>query len=580
LKKLVNHPALVHSECLDLSSGEWNNGASVGGAAAGVKPAISFYPPNYVPAANFADTSQSSKLAVLEHLLTAIKAEGQRVVVVSNYKETLDMIAAFLHTKQWLYLRLDGSTPAAERPSLVDRFNASYATEYFIFLLSARAGGVGLNLTGGSRLILYDPDWNPAVDAQALSRVWRDGQPSTVYIYRFLTTATIDEKIYQRQQRKNELARALDRNGQEGIGNERSFDQKTLREIFTYKQDTDCEMRDIMNAAHKTQEQREELALMMGDFHQDLSYALDPILHSLPSHLVSTFLNHVSSQEENERMLKLMAAKAEKQMRAEEERGEKKSKKDVDGTDVAHCDEFDSDFEHDEPNTKSSNDRLHRQATDGTDEDDDEGEAEYIPSSTSTCNLTKFASMPPSSSTSSPSSSSMSGLDADVSMSPDGAEQRQDPEHEHVDVAMGGFEAADLKDPRGPGPHDERDRMSKKRKSRHIIEDDEDGDDGDGHDYNDHEGSMQQDGDDDEWVLLPRSSTTSAPSSSSSSSSTPIFGHPLLNSAAASIAPPPPSPHARVEFSLDSIAESGPGQLQQAPLYTFATHGSDEEGMG
>ena len=68
-----------------------------------------------------------------------------------------------------------------------------------MFLLSSKAGGVGLNLVGGSVLILYDIDWNPANDQQAMARIWRDGQKSNVIIYRLLTTGTIEEKIFQRQ---------------------------------------------------------------------------------------------------------------------------------------------------------------------------------------------------------------------------------------------------------------------------------------------------------------------------------------------------------------------------------------------
>lgn len=81
--------------------------------------------------------------------------------------------------------RLDGTTPAAQRNNIVERFNNSY-TSSFVFLLSAKAGGVGLNITGASRLILFDSDWNPATDLQAVSRIWRDGQKYPVYIYRLV----------------------------------------------------------------------------------------------------------------------------------------------------------------------------------------------------------------------------------------------------------------------------------------------------------------------------------------------------------------------------------------------------------
>lgn len=83
--------------------------------------------------------------------------------------------------------------------------------KYFIgvLLLSAKAGGVGLNLVGASNLILYDSDWNPASDQQAMARIWRDGQKKSVYIYRLLTSGTIEEKIFQRQICKTGLSEAI-----------------------------------------------------------------------------------------------------------------------------------------------------------------------------------------------------------------------------------------------------------------------------------------------------------------------------------------------------------------------------------
>lgn len=78
-----------------------------------------------------------------------------------------------------------------------------------VLLLSAKAGGVGLNLIGASNLILYDSDWNPASDQQAMARIWRDGQKKNVHIYRLLTSGTIEEKIFQRQISKTGLSEAI-----------------------------------------------------------------------------------------------------------------------------------------------------------------------------------------------------------------------------------------------------------------------------------------------------------------------------------------------------------------------------------
>ena len=103
-----------------------------------------------------------------------------------------------------------------KRQKLVDRFNDPEGAE-FVFLLSSKAGGCGLNLIGANRLILFDPgiaissvilivDWNPAADQQALARVWRDGQKKDCFVYRFIATGTIEEKIFQRQSHKQSLS--------------------------------------------------------------------------------------------------------------------------------------------------------------------------------------------------------------------------------------------------------------------------------------------------------------------------------------------------------------------------------------
>ncbi|KAL7002809.1 DNA-dependent ATPase protein rad54 [Sarracenia purpurea var. burkii] len=86
---------------------------------------------------------------------------------------------------------------------------SNYTQDEFVFLLSSKAGGCGLNLIGGNRLVLFDPDWNPANDKQAAARVWRDGQKKRVYIYRFLSTGTIEEKVYQRQMSKEGLQKVI-----------------------------------------------------------------------------------------------------------------------------------------------------------------------------------------------------------------------------------------------------------------------------------------------------------------------------------------------------------------------------------
>ncbi|KAK6634151.1 hypothetical protein RUM44_004759 [Polyplax serrata] len=146
------------------------------------------------------DAEVSGKVAVVVSFLQEIQMHSpkEKVVVVSNSTQTLNLLERVFQVYDYPTCRLDGSTPTLERNRLVERFNYSYSNA-FVFLLSSKAGGVGLNVTGASRLILFDSDWNPATDLQAVSRIWRDGQKHPVYIYRLLTTGTIEEKIYQRQ---------------------------------------------------------------------------------------------------------------------------------------------------------------------------------------------------------------------------------------------------------------------------------------------------------------------------------------------------------------------------------------------
>ncbi|CBZ52243.1 hypothetical protein NCLIV_020290 [Neospora caninum Liverpool] len=146
-----------------------------------------------------------SKMQFLENLLLSIRSSSDdKVVIVSNFTSTLDNIEIFMRAKGYSFLRLDGSTAVRDRTGLVKTFNES--EQCFAFLLSSKAGGVGLNLIGANRLILLDPDWNPANDQQALARIWRPGQVNPVFIYRLVGARTIEEKILQRQAYKTTLA--------------------------------------------------------------------------------------------------------------------------------------------------------------------------------------------------------------------------------------------------------------------------------------------------------------------------------------------------------------------------------------
>ncbi len=174
-------------------------------------------------------------------LLLQLKTQktGDKTVIVSVYTETLDILALVLDKNGIDYKRLDGSIPTKKRQPIVNEFNDPNS-RYLVLLLSNRAGGCGLNLIGANRLIIYDADWNPANDAQAMARVWRSGQAKKTYIYRLFSTGTLEEKIFQRQTFKSDLAEQLVA-AQEDITDMTEFAVKELKNIFKYNKDTVCE---------------------------------------------------------------------------------------------------------------------------------------------------------------------------------------------------------------------------------------------------------------------------------------------------------------------------------------------------
>jgi DNA excision repair protein ERCC-6 len=144
----------------------------------------------------------------------------------------LNIIQSFTESKGWKFGRLDGSTNVAARQRLVDNFNTDHS--YYGMLMTTRTGGVGLNLTGADRIILYDPDWNPQTDAQARERAWRFGQEREVTIYRLIAAGTVEEKIYQRQIFKTALSNRVLQDPRQ----RRLFSQKDLKDLFSLKVDS------------------------------------------------------------------------------------------------------------------------------------------------------------------------------------------------------------------------------------------------------------------------------------------------------------------------------------------------------
>eukprot|EP01127_Copromyxa_protea_P016450 TRINITY_DN4889_c0_g2_i1.p1 TRINITY_DN4889_c0_g2~~TRINITY_DN4889_c0_g2_i1.p1 ORF type:complete len:1099 (-),score=234.97 TRINITY_DN4889_c0_g2_i1:59-3355(-) len=144
----------------------------------------------------------SGKLVVLDKLLEKFKKDGQKVLIFCQMTRMLDILQDYLHFRNYTYERLDGSVRGEERYVTVRNFNTE---ETFIFLLSTRAGGLGLNLTSASKVIFYDSDWNPQQDLQAQARVHRIGQKSEVSVIRLVARHTVEEVILSRAYRKLKL---------------------------------------------------------------------------------------------------------------------------------------------------------------------------------------------------------------------------------------------------------------------------------------------------------------------------------------------------------------------------------------
>lgn len=178
------------------------------------------------------DTPLSYKLDAITRIVAAILAStDELVLVISTYTQILNFLGKLCDARNWGYFRLDGSTDVAQRQSLVNAFNARL-TPKRLFLLSARAGGVGLNITGASRVVMVEPAWNPAIDAQSVARSWRFGQTRTVFVYRVFLSGSIEEVILQRQLLKKDIADVAVDHSAVGEG---KLDRDELREVFQLK---------------------------------------------------------------------------------------------------------------------------------------------------------------------------------------------------------------------------------------------------------------------------------------------------------------------------------------------------------
>lgn len=190
---------------------------------------------------DYGNPDRSGKMKVVSQVLKVWKEQGHRVLLFSQTQQMLDILETFLIDSGYNYRRMDGLTPIKQRMSLIDEFNNS--NEVFIFILTTKVGGLGTNLTGANRVIIFDPDWNPSTDMQARERAWRIGQTRDVTVYRLITRGTIEEKVYHRQIYKHFLTNKILKNPQQ----RRFFKARDMKDLFTLNDDSETETSNIFS---------------------------------------------------------------------------------------------------------------------------------------------------------------------------------------------------------------------------------------------------------------------------------------------------------------------------------------------
>ncbi|KAL4788181.1 SNF2 family N-terminal domain-containing protein [Aspergillus varians] len=146
----------------------------------------------------------AGKMVILDKLLTRMKAQGSRILIFSQMSRVLDILEDYCVFREFNYCRIDGTTAHEDRIAAIDDYNRP-GSEKFVFLLTTRAGGLGINLTSADIVVLYDSDWNPQADLQAMDRAHRIGQTKQVVVYRFITESAIEERVLERAAQKLRL---------------------------------------------------------------------------------------------------------------------------------------------------------------------------------------------------------------------------------------------------------------------------------------------------------------------------------------------------------------------------------------
>ena len=188
----------------------------------------------------------STKVELLDRMLPKLRAAGHRVLLFTQMTAVMTILEDYFAYRSYLSLRLDGSTPAEEREKRMYKFNAP-DSPYFIFLLSTRAGGLGLNLTAANTVIIFDSDWNPMMDLQAQDRAHRIGQRSDVSVFRMISRSPVEEKILSRATEKlnmSELVVEAGKFDKTSVENDNSLERKKMMEVLLVDFDTNANKND------------------------------------------------------------------------------------------------------------------------------------------------------------------------------------------------------------------------------------------------------------------------------------------------------------------------------------------------
>jgi DNA excision repair protein ERCC-6 len=204
---------------------------------------------------NYGQGDLSGKMLVLKGLLEVWRDTGHKTLLFAQTRQMLDIVQKFIRNLGGFnFRRMDGNTAIKDRQSMVDEFNTN--PDIHVFLLTTKVGGIGVNLTGADRVIIYDPDWNPSTDMQARERAWRLGQKRDVTIFRLMTKGTIEEKIYHRQIFKQFLTNKITKNPHQREG----FQLGDLYDLFslTEEDDNELETTRLFKDAEVTYQEEEE----------------------------------------------------------------------------------------------------------------------------------------------------------------------------------------------------------------------------------------------------------------------------------------------------------------------------------